>query len=91
MSNLQKTTVSDISIEDALAEISELSKNKDGLIYNKNSMEGISQVLSSDKQNIEQVATQPNNTKEITKDSPKKENKIKNSPKPTKKETFSIK
>ena len=91
MSNTQKIEVSNISLEDALLEISELSKNSEGLIVNKRSMEGLSQVLSGQSVDIENVAANNENNKIIStnkneskpaapkkvKPKAKKENKVK--------------
>lgn len=75
MSSAKKTEISEINIENALQEISALSKNQSGLIINKRSGENLSKILSGADIDIENVASSPENSKEFNSstvpDSPK--------------------
>lgn len=66
MSNTKKIEISNVSMEEALSEIADLSSGKQGLIINKKSMDGISNILSGEKVDIEQVASNPENNKIIS-------------------------
>lgn len=65
MSSAKKTEISEVKIEDALHEISTLSKNQSGLIINKRSSDNISKILSGENIDIENVASSPENSKEV--------------------------
>lgn len=66
MSNTKKIEISNVSMEDALSEIKNLSKGSDGLIVNKNSMSSLSKVLSGESLDIEKIASSEENNKVVS-------------------------
>lgn len=77
MSITKKIEVSEVGFEEALNQITELSNGKNGLIVNKNARSGLSSILTGENKEIENIAKNENNFKEVKKNiqplKPKKE------------------